>query len=233
MADVISVSGNFFKTDSDREFYYVVGENGLVIFEKSRNIEVAYATLSGGFTDVWTDDRSPFVFLSTSGAGVYRLEKSSTISGNVTSNLSVHISTPELVTDEVLSISGFSGSHLLLGTISGVEFVTPSGIFTSEDLKPVTSVSLLDPDSVYYAGNFGFGKKNGPISSDWEQADLLFFLDTLTVPALTALPITDIDVIRSGDEITLAIASVSGITIIREKSEQLIRSSSVLQLFRS
>jgi hypothetical protein len=232
MISIASISGAFYSTAADDQFFYVVGTSGMVVLDRDTSDEIAYLPATSGYSDVWTDEGTPFVFLATSGNGLHRVVKDPSWSGDISSYAYQYMTSPALQSDVVLSVHGLNADELVIGTDVGVQYIQGNSIFSSTDLAPVTSVKLVESEHVYYAGSFGIAKKEGPVNSDWVYDDLLFLLDNTTVPALTVLPVNDFDVVQTDDETVLAIATPSGVTVIREKSEQLIRSSSVLQIFK-
>jgi len=228
---VISLSGSFYKTTSDSDNYYVITTSGIVVVDKNNEQIKTSGNTSYYFTDIWTDENSSLIYISSSGNGVLAVDKGHLNLSDISNKFGSKYSEPEISSNDVLCINGNSSTNLLIGTASGTDLIIDGNVYTSTSFYPVTDVFILDSNKIFYSGDFGLaGAVEENLSYDWEEADLSFVIDETTIPTIDALPIRDIDVTENDYYITIGLATYSGIQIINYIKGSTINTSSVLKL---
>ena len=126
---ITSISGNFNRITSDDNSYYLISASGLVVIDKLSEQEVAYCNTTYNFTDVWTASGVNKVFISTSGDGLLSVIKGTGLEGNLEEKLHIEAEVPDISSDVILSVHGNTLGNVLIGTASGVDFISEEAIY--------------------------------------------------------------------------------------------------------
>lgn len=224
MSDIVSLSGTFSSTDSDEDFFYVGGPQGIVVIRKSDQRELAFGTVSG-VNDIWAGHPS-FVYLATTSGIRTFIKSNSWDDTDLSSNIANFATPAELPAANVLSIDGNSSGLILAGTASGISLFDEKQQFDSTELSEVSSVKVTESGTLFYGGSFGLASRYTTVTGSGFVAD--YVLDGSTIPPVGE--VLDIDVVTNNSQNTVALGTPNGVIIIKE--EGIIENSTVLQLLR-
>lgn len=188
---------------------------GVDIFLPDTKTNLGYVSRSGGYSAVYVDPNSceeVEIYLGTSTSGLFRLDLEDN-EGDLQSFAFQSYSTSSL---DIRAIDGNSQGDLVIGTASGVDLVTASGIFSYNLGSPVNVCRVTDEGDVYYSPvGSGIHVKYGPIGASWTVPD--YNLDSQSTPNLLSDLINDIEVVSvvSGNN-SVFLATSSGINVYEE-----------------
>lgn len=215
-------------------YYFITTSGGLDIVDLNSNLNVAYASLSGGFTCVGLDENvcsSQEILLGTNGDGVYSytLPDTEFLSQNITSEvLPFYTAASGDLTSNVIDCIDldFETSRNLVGTESGVDYHSGATRYFSSYGSAVntTACKLTSSGDVYYSPtDSGIYAKYGLINADWGSPD--YSLDSTTTPALSGNLVNDIDVTQVSGLNYVYLATNSGVFIYEEDRNDIATST--------
>lgn len=199
---------------------FVATNSGLDIINPDNLTNEAFVILESGFNSLVIDqDRCEenHILLGSSVSGVCELVYNTTLTGDLSNDLVVKYSYPELPSNNIISLNRNDYDEVVVGTNSGVSFINISGdIFSCLINCDIVSCNITNSGDCYYApNNSGVYVKYGPITANWSVED--YYLSSSTTPALLGNIINEIllgDLTDSGSEVYLA--TDSGIAIYSE-----------------
>lgn len=213
MSYIQSISGAFFKAQEHESSYVLLSNSGVVFLHKDSLEELSYITYTGIFTDLYTQASKSFIFLSTSGQGILRLDFDPEF---ITSgSLSVFKEYPTISNNIVNCIDGYE-DVIVIGTASGVEVISGINVFSNYSISSITDLSITRGNGLYYTNQQSLYCKKLPINSNWLTND--YFLNSGTVPPIIGNLINEIDVLDTISGALVALATNSGITLYQEQS---------------
>lgn len=222
---ILSLSGNYTKTSSDEDRFYIVGDTGLEIINKQSGLSVGFLAFSGGFTSVWAEDDG-FVFLGSS-SGLYSFPKPANfgLGYDFSNQLAYDSRSEDLLSEDIFAVDGITRDYLVVASASGVDvFIKGSGHFQGTALFPVTSLKVVSNGDIIYGGNFGIAFKDSPINAGWTTPDNL-----VVEPVLPSSSVTDLDAEFNDGELFVAVTTISGVLLTNKKTPFAI--SPIIKLF--
>lgn len=225
---------------------YVVTEGGLDIIDLNNNLNVGYIIYSGGFTDISLNrniSSGNQVLLGTTNSGVLQFtvpETYNLLSRDLTNSLyqKYNTSSGTLTSNYVNCIHQSEMGDIIIGTTSGIDYFTPSGIryYTNYSGSVGTTACFVsNSGDIYYSPtNSGLYVKSGTIVSNWTTPDYMVVLSGTGVNPFPLLSnyINDVSVTTESDGNTVFIATLSGLLVYKEESD-LNLSASGAKLFRN
>ena len=229
MTYFLSVPGEFTRTVSDSNYFYALDKDKVVVIRKTDNAIVSSGSYTN-LTDVWTADGVPFIYLATSGIGLVKVDKGFLEVSDFSNKINVDKSAPALSSNIVNRIHG-NKTSVILGTTSGVNILKGKNIFKSDETDEIDTVFMLESGKIFYAGDFGFVGYLDEITDNWSLDDVDFILDESSVPAITQLPILDIDALETDTNITICLGTSNGVEILDFIKGSNIDTSTTMLLF--
>lgn len=212
---------------------YVSTRSSLEIIDLNTRSNVGYLTYSGGFTCLdfdtdWCSDT--VVYLGTADSGVlgYNIPSSYTagdrdLSSSLYSKYSV--ASGQLQSNTVQCMSLASAAGLVVGGVSGVDYITSSGgvyHYAYNEEIGTTACWLTPVGDIYYSPtNSGVYVKRGPIVGDWVIPDYVIQVSGgggYSFP-LPSNYINDISVTTHSGANNVYIATTSGLMVYEEVAD--------------
>lgn len=188
---------------------------GVDIFDPTSKTNIGYISRSGGYSAVYVDPnicQDVQVYLGTATSGLFRLDLEEN-SGDLSSFLVPSFSTASL---NIRTLDGNSSGDLAIGTASGIDVVTSSGIFSHNSGTPVETCKIDESGDLYYSPTgSGLYVKYGPIGASWSSPD--YVLNDSSIPSILSNIVNDIEIVTvvSGNNFVF-LATNSGINTYEE-----------------
>lgn len=220
----ISGGGTLYQTCIDSDNVYAVTSAGLFIYDASTEVMYAYATSSGYFNSVWSDDN--YVFIGTVSNGIQVLDKDDISSGEIMSYLGDYARAPFLNSDNVIYLHGNS-DKLICCTDVGVDIVRRDSSYITNATVSGANKCFVTPSYDYYyytaqnptTSGWTLSRLDGN-TNNWAIADATYSTGETFLSSATS--INDIFVTEytsiSGDYNTLFLATDRGVYVYDEGS---------------